>query len=90
MRKKRDLDDPDRPLTDKEWASLGPVMRGIEGLPEEMQAAIRRMRGRPAAANPKRQVTLRLDADLLRVLRASGKGWQTQVNNLLRRKWMDG
>ena len=40
--------------------------------------------GRPVATNPKVSVNLRLDEDLLEVLRASGSGWQTRVNDELR------
>lgn len=36
---------------------------------------------------PKRQVTLRLDADLLDWFRAEGPGWQTRMNAVLR-AWM--
>ena len=42
-------------------------------------------RGRPRLANPKRQVTLRLDADLIDRLRQSGPGWQSRVNEILRK-----
>ena len=41
--------------------------------------------GRPRLANPKRQVTLRLDHDLVDQLRASGSGWQSRVNQILRK-----
>ncbi len=35
-------------------------------------------------APPKEQVTLRLDADVLKWFRSQGKGYQTQINALLR------
>jgi uncharacterized protein (DUF4415 family) len=41
-------------------------------------------RGRPKLANPKEAVKLRLDADVLAALRASGEGWQTRINDTLR------
>jgi len=41
-------------------------------------------RGRPKSASPKEPVKLRLDADVLAALRASGEGWQTRVNDALR------
>lgn len=41
-------------------------------------------RGRPKAARPKAQVTLRLDADVLLKLRATGPGWQTRANEILK------
>ena len=42
-------------------------------------------RGRPKLENPKRQVTLRLDSDVLDRLRQSGPGWQSRVNDILRK-----
>lgn len=42
-------------------------------------------RGRPKLDNPKRQVTLRLDGDVLDRLRQSGPGWQSRVNEILRK-----
>jgi len=44
-------------------------------------------RGRPKAASPKTQVTLRLDADVLTGLRATGPGWQTRANAALK-QWL--
>ena len=41
--------------------------------------------GRPKSDNPKQQVTLRLDADVLEKFRATGKGWQSRINAELRR-----
>lgn len=41
--------------------------------------------GRPKAANAKRLVSLRLDADVLAHFRASGPGWQSRINAALRK-----
>jgi uncharacterized protein (DUF4415 family) len=41
-------------------------------------------RGRPAALAPKQAVKLRLDPDVLAALRATGDGWQTRINDMLR------
>ena len=41
-------------------------------------------RGRPIADSPKKQVTMRLDADIIETLRKGGRGWQTRANALLR------
>ncbi|MGZ8217785.1 BrnA antitoxin family protein [Methylomagnum sp.] len=52
--------------------------------PEEIQA---RRRGRPVGsvqAVTKQPVKLRLDADVLEALRATGDGWQTRINDTLR------
>ena len=43
-----------------------------------------RARGRPKARLTKEPVKLRLDADVLAALRASGEGWQTRINDTLR------
>ncbi len=40
--------------------------------------------GRPKLANPKRQVTLRLDSDILDSFRETGPGWQSRINEILR------
>jgi uncharacterized protein (DUF4415 family) len=40
--------------------------------------------GRPKLANPKRQVTLRLDGDVLDSFRETGPGWQSRINEILR------
>lgn len=46
-------------------------------------------RGRPKLACPKQQVTLRLDAAVIHRLRATGPGWQTRANKVLR-EWLEG
>lgn len=41
--------------------------------------------GRPKSDAPKKVASIRLDPDLLEHFRASGPGWQTRVNDLLRK-----
>ena len=41
--------------------------------------------GRPKLKNPKQQVTLRLDKSVLEKFKASGAGWQTRINDTLRK-----
>ncbi|TPL58695.1 BrnA antitoxin family protein [Mesorhizobium sp. B2-4-2] len=48
-------------------------------------AASRRKVGRPPLARPKRAVQLRLDADVVDGFRAGGDGWQTRMNEALRK-----
>lgn len=42
-------------------------------------------RGRPKLDNPKTLVTLRLDPEVLTRLRATGPGWQSKVNDILKK-----
>ncbi len=42
-------------------------------------------RGRPPSDNPKQALKLRIDADVLEHFRATGPGWQTRINDTLRR-----
>lgn len=42
-------------------------------------------RGRPKLESPKRQITLRLDGDLIDRLRETGPGWQRRINEILRK-----
>lgn len=41
--------------------------------------------GRPLSDNPKKQVTLRLDPEVVEKFRATGKGWQSRINAELRK-----
>ena len=53
------------------------------------EAIIERRRGRPAGsvkADAKVAINLRVDPDVLAALRATGPGWQTRVNAILRER----
>lgn len=68
------------PLTDEQLARMRPA---AEILPE-IVAAYRRYRG--AQKRPtKRQISLRLDPDVIDHFRARGKGWQVRINAALRK-----
>jgi uncharacterized protein (DUF4415 family) len=54
-------------------------------LPAEMLASLTPRRRGPGTRPVKAQVTFRLDQDVLTALRASGPGWQTRANNVLRK-----
>ena len=43
--------------------------------------------GRPKVDQPKRQITLRLDADVIEAMRASGPGWQVRANEALKNRF---
>jgi uncharacterized protein (DUF4415 family) len=74
-------DDDDIPeLTPDQLAEMKPAR-------EVMSAGAFRAlkRGRPPVANPKRAVSLRIDPDVLEAYKATGKGWQSRINEVLRR-----
>jgi len=61
--------DPDAmPYTDADWAIAKPMMRI----------------GRPKAEVTKERITIRLSRDVVSQLRATGAGWQTRVDSVLR------
>ena len=41
--------------------------------------------GRPKSANPKKSVHLRLSPDVLKYFRSTGPGWQTRIDETLRK-----
>ena len=47
-------------------------------------AAIKRSRGRPTVAVKRPTLNMRVDADVLDAFKATGRGWQTRINALLR------
>jgi uncharacterized protein (DUF4415 family) len=81
MRKKKSVGktppraDDDAPELTEAWFREADFKRG--------DVLIRR--GRPPLETPKEAVKLRLDADVLASFRASGAGWQTRMNEALRK-----
>lgn len=69
-----------------EWTEADfAVARPASELPAQIAAALTRKKGgRPKGSN-KEQVALRLDKDLLARYRASGPGWQSRINEDLRK-----
>ncbi|MGI9132398.1 MAG: BrnA antitoxin family protein [Rhodoferax sp.] len=67
------MSDPDAvPLTDAQWKAVRPMVR----------------MGRPPSVTPlKVPTTIRFDADVLAGVKATGKGWQTRVNDAMR-EWL--
>jgi len=53
--------------------------------PMSFAEAVRRQRGRPPAESPRRQISIRLDPDVIEHFKATGKGWQARVNDALRK-----
>ena len=50
----------------------------------DFHESIKRARGRPAVASPRRQISIRLDPDVIEKFTATGKGWQNRINEVLK------
>lgn len=68
-------------LTEGELKELRPFR---EVFPE-LAASIDRKLGRPKAENPKKAISLRLDAEVIERFKAGGDGWQSRMNEALRK-----
>ena len=64
-----------KPELDDDWFAEADAFVGT--------ALIRR--GRPKAESPKQPVSLRLDRDVIDWFKRKGDGWQTRINNELRK-----
>jgi uncharacterized protein (DUF4415 family) len=76
-----------RELTKEDLARFLPAR---EVLPPDLYEGLVSMKnrgGRPKSSSPKIQTAIRFDADVLYGLRATGRGWQTRVNNVMR-EWL--
>ena len=49
------------------------------------KADLKRGRGRPALAQKRPTLNMRIDADLLEAFKATGPGWKTRIHDILRR-----
>ncbi len=91
------IDPDDAPFLTKEMAEMGQltirgrVIRPATGVltkdgMKRVPPYVIPIPGRPPERDePKKQVTLRLDADLLERFRATGAGWQSRINATLRK-----
>ena len=72
--------DPDEaPPLDREWFERAEIREG-ERLVRPARAV-----GRPRKAAPKQAVNIRLDPVVLAHFRATGPGWQSRINEALRK-----
>lgn len=82
---------PDPEMAEFEEALLRSLEQAVRGegrvtTPEQIAAR----RGRPVGSvkvAPKVATTIRFDPDVLEALKASGRGWQTRVNEAMR-EWL--
>ena len=69
------VDPDDAPHLTKEWFGRADRCHGDKIV----------RRGRPKSASPKEAVNLRLDPDVLEYFRKNGPGWQSRINEALRK-----
>ena len=75
--------DPDSPeLTDGQIAEVKPF---AEAFPEIVQKMRKNVGGRPKSASPKVPVSIRLEQDVVAKFKATGPGWQSRINEVLRK-----
>lgn len=76
--------DPDAPeATDEQIAEAKPFAEAFPALANKMR---KNVGGRPRSVNPKVPVSIRLDQEVVTKLKATGPGWQSRVNEMLRRE----
>ncbi len=79
--------DNEAPEASPEWfAKARPASEFLQSIFGESTAdeMLKPKRGRPALAQTKEHVNIRLDADVLGAFKETGAGWQTRMNNALR------
>jgi len=77
--------DPESPeLTEEELKQARPFKEMFPELAAKMEVEIPK-RGRPKKEKTKTVITVRLDHEVVDRYRAKGKGWQSQMNQDLRR-----
>jgi uncharacterized protein (DUF4415 family) len=80
---KEDWDAVDSPaLTKIELAQAKPF---ADVFPELAEKMCKNLGGRPPLAQPKRAISIRLDQDVIDKFKASGQGWQSRMNEVLKR-----
>lgn len=52
--------------------------------PSNLELSLMRRPGRPLGSGNKTQITLRLDVEVVDKFKASGNGWQTRINDILK------
>jgi uncharacterized protein (DUF4415 family) len=91
MRTKKDdpaerPDDDNPELRREELRRAKPAAEALPKLIGEKAAQeLLRRRGRPEKPDRKINTTLRIDPDVLEAFKQEGKGWQTRINEVLRK-----
>jgi uncharacterized protein (DUF4415 family) len=76
-----DPEDDVPPLTAEDFARARPARAVFS---EKALSRFRPRRGRPSVEEPKVQVSIRIEPKVLAAFKATGAGWQTRINEVLR------
>ncbi|MCL2831506.1 MAG: BrnA antitoxin family protein [Betaproteobacteria bacterium] len=82
-----DEDGEVRELTQEDMALFRPAREALPAALYEGLASLKNRGGRPKSVAPKIQTAIRFDPDVLAALKATGRGWQTRVNDAMR-EWL--
>jgi len=90
-RQKLELVEDENPeWTVEDFSHARPAPEVLQALfsPGVAASMLQPKRGRPTLKNPKEHINIRIDADILAAFRATGSGWQTRLNIVLR-EWFE-
>ncbi|MDQ0395708.1 BrnA antitoxin family protein [Labrys monachus] len=74
--------DPDNPeWTEEDFANARPAHE----MPDDMKAVFKNAGGRPKKEDPKRPVSIRLSPEVVDYFKSGGPGWQTRIDDTLRK-----
>ncbi len=79
--------DPSNPeWTEQDFSRSRPAKEALAKIVGKANATslLNRSPGRPPKENPRKRITIRLDADLVEWIKEQGPGYQTRINTILR------
>ncbi|MCE7027424.1 BrnA antitoxin family protein [Jiella avicenniae] len=78
--------DWDEVADNPEWtAEHFAAAKPFDAMFPKLDASIKRSRGRPKIEKPRQQISLRLDPDVIAKFKATGEGWQSRINEILKK-----
>lgn len=80
---KEDWDAVDSPPATKE--QLAQARPFGEAFPELTETMRKNLGGRPPVEKPKLAISIRLDQDVVEKFKSTGRGWQSRINQILRK-----
>ena len=93
MTKRKDTFEPGRGYSREDWEAvespeatddqLARARPFGEAFPQ-LAESIKRRRGRPPVDQPRKQISLRLDPEVIEKFKATGPGWQGRINAVLK------